>query len=268
VNLHQLKKNIGQRVQLEPIACSLDENGRERREADDWIIQDVSNDTIRISNVRAGHVTLLGKDHIHHFISNPDRSREGPKYGFLVLNVQIFLQGDRLWLRPTSRPGEAVSPQPATDKTRPDPSYTLIHRNPSPKPKENYPSYLGVSSLTAEEPRSFLPDASPTTILKALRQLPALSRRRVAEDTYRGRWAQWQGVIDSIREGDECYVVIVTTDDRELVSLTFPRSWHTEIEDLNETDRISFEGQVLTVTDLGVELVRPIIREHLRELSA
>ena len=105
----QIKKNVGYRVQLVPQACRLDEKGNELPAIDDdWIIQEVFKGGVRISNVRTQHHTILGLDHIHHFTSNPDRSQGGIKYGFLTLNVQIFLQGNNLSVRPSGRPGEAV----------------------------------------------------------------------------------------------------------------------------------------------------------------
>ncbi len=115
MNWEQLKKCVGFRVQLEPVACRLDECSRELpAENDDWIVQDVSSAGVRISNVRTGHATTLGPDHIHHFTSNPDRSVGGLQYGFFILHVQVFLQGNQLWVRPNPRPGEAVKP-PAVD---------------------------------------------------------------------------------------------------------------------------------------------------------
>lgn len=112
MNWEQMKKNVGCRVQLVPIACHLDENSRELPQIDDdWIIEEVSAAGVRISSNSCGHVTTLGKDHIHHFTSNPDRSRTGIPHGFLTLNVQVFLQGNRLWVRPSARPGEPVRPQ-------------------------------------------------------------------------------------------------------------------------------------------------------------
>ena len=112
MNWEQMKKNVGCRVQLEPKACRLDEDGRELQPVDDdWIIDEVSTAGVRVSNIRTGHVTTLGKDHVHHFTSNPDRSQIGTSYGFLTLNVQVFLQGNKLWVRPNARPGEPVKPQ-------------------------------------------------------------------------------------------------------------------------------------------------------------
>ncbi len=106
-----MKKNVGSRVQLVPTACRLDEHGRKLPTKDDeWIINDVSNDGVRISNTRTSHTTTLGKDHIHHYTSNPDGSQPGIRRGFLTLNVQLFMQGRNLQLRPNARPGQVVEP--------------------------------------------------------------------------------------------------------------------------------------------------------------
>ncbi len=114
MNWDQMKKNVGCRVQLIPVACPLDDNGRDLPQIDDdWIITEVSAAGVQISNIRTSHFTTLGKDHVHHFTSNPDRSQAGIPHGFLTLNVQVFLQGDNLSIRPNARPGEPVSPQPA-----------------------------------------------------------------------------------------------------------------------------------------------------------
>ena len=103
MNVAQLKKNINQRVQLRPIARRFDEDGRELEQIDDdWIIQEVSDDGVKVSNLRTSHFTTLGRDHIHHFTSNPDRSVSGIKHGFLILNVQVLLRGSALSIEPTA----------------------------------------------------------------------------------------------------------------------------------------------------------------------
>ena len=59
----QIVKNVGYRVQLEPPACSLDEFGGEiERREDDWIIEAVPEEWLRIKNVATDHVTTLGYD--------------------------------------------------------------------------------------------------------------------------------------------------------------------------------------------------------------
>ena len=116
MNLDLLKKNIGFRVQLEPPAIRLDKIGRELPgQNTDWFIQSVTDTEVRIDTAEIrGLTTQLGKDHIHHFTSNPSRSVVGQlQYGFLSLHVQLFIQNDRITYRPCSRPGERVAPLPA-----------------------------------------------------------------------------------------------------------------------------------------------------------
>lgn len=109
MNLEQLKRNVGYRVQLIPTACRLDENNRELPNIDDdWIVDRVAETGVQITNPRTNHSITLGKDHIHHFTTNPERSRGNIKHGFLTLNVQVFLQSTRCWVRPNARPGEQV----------------------------------------------------------------------------------------------------------------------------------------------------------------
>jgi hypothetical protein len=127
MNWAQFKKNVGIAVQLEPIACRLDKAGREMpEENDDWMVQAISPDgVVSLQNVRSRHIAELGGDHIYDFRSNPARSKGGRTHGFLVLKVQVFLQGDRLWLRPNARPGERVNPH-HTPHTRPEPSEAIL----------------------------------------------------------------------------------------------------------------------------------------------
>jgi hypothetical protein len=63
---------------------------------DDWILR-VTDDDLSITHPGTGHGTVLGYDHIHHFVSDPAR---GPEYGFLMLTVQIHMAGDKIWIEP------------------------------------------------------------------------------------------------------------------------------------------------------------------------
>ncbi len=106
-----MKKNVHARVQLMPTSHRLDEHGRRLPAIDDdWLIEEVTADGVRIKNVRTGHTTTLGKDHIYDWRSNPDRSQAGVKCGFLVLKVQIYLKPKGLSITPNARPGETVEP--------------------------------------------------------------------------------------------------------------------------------------------------------------
>lgn len=259
MNLVQLKKNVNERVQLRPIARRFDKHERElQQEDDDWIIQEVSDEGIRISNIRTGHTTVLGRDHIHHYTSNPDRSQTGVKHGFLTLNVQILLKGATLKIEPTAGPGTPLTTLPVVPTKR------------SVQPRANYPAFLGVSNLPSGEPRIFLREDSAEALMQTLVQIPPLSRRAVAEEAYWGRWVRWSGIVGSIREGDDCYGVTVQSDihGRYFLTLTFPTSWRADLEVLREGDQIYFEAQILRVHELGIELVNPLVIEHFRAHSA
>jgi hypothetical protein len=112
VKYEQMKKNVGCWVQLVPSACRLDEQGRKLPSIDDdWIIFRVSEEGVEIQNTRTGHTPTLGYDHIHNFTSNPNHSQPaGVRYGFLTLNVQLFLHRNKVVIRPNARPGEPVEP--------------------------------------------------------------------------------------------------------------------------------------------------------------
>jgi hypothetical protein len=112
MNWNRFLKNAGMRVQIEPPACRLDSNSHVLPEChDDWLIEQfLEGEVAQLQNLSTGHVIKLGKDHIYDFRSNPARSENGIPYGFLVLKVQVFLQGAEAWVRPNGRPGERVPP--------------------------------------------------------------------------------------------------------------------------------------------------------------
>lgn len=118
MNLEQLKKNVGQRVRLRPIARRFDEHGRELEAKDDvWIVQAVTDIGISLSNERTGHQPTLGRDHVYSYASDPGRTRAELKHGFLTLHVQLFLRGFLAEIEPTPRPGEQALTVPTSMST-------------------------------------------------------------------------------------------------------------------------------------------------------
>jgi hypothetical protein len=110
MNFDKLKRNVGYQVKLKPSACHLSPTGDLLLAQDeDWIIVAVTADYIETETL-AGCRYRLGKDHVHHFTSDPHRSTELTKHGFLTLNVQLFIQGIEVWATPNSQPGAAVAP--------------------------------------------------------------------------------------------------------------------------------------------------------------
>lgn len=112
MNKEMLKKNVGAHVLLVPAACRLDQHGFEVKasvEDDWWLIESVTDEGVRISDPRTGHVRVLGYDHVYNFTS--DQPQGGARRGFLTLKVQIFIQGNEVRILPNARPGEAVAPK-------------------------------------------------------------------------------------------------------------------------------------------------------------
>ena len=140
MNKSQMKKNAWSHVRLRPVAKRF--NGADGPQLppvdDDWMITSVGDNGVSISNNHTGHGTMLGWDQIHHWSTDPDR---GGRNGFLTLNTQINIGGNRLWCEPTFRPGEAL-PDPFAEvrgwKRENDPLYVeSLYRPPlqaSPPP--------------------------------------------------------------------------------------------------------------------------------------
>ena len=116
MNKEQIRKSVGHLVRLIPIAHRLDARGHPLPQIDDeWLIESVTDQGVRLFLSRTGHGRTLGYDNIHHY--NTDRSHAGVTYGFLTLNVQLSIQGNDVHLRPT-RPGESVPPLIPPDPIR------------------------------------------------------------------------------------------------------------------------------------------------------
>ena len=102
MNKDKLKKNLYAHVKLRPVARRFNNSVELVQIDDDWIIEEVSDVGVKITNISTGHTTRLGYDHIHHYDSNPDKEFDGLKHGFLSLNVQIFFDESKLWIEPIS----------------------------------------------------------------------------------------------------------------------------------------------------------------------
>lgn len=97
MNKDQLIKNVGILVRLRPISRSRGPLGDDLAGMDDeWLIQKVEEQGVSLSNIRTGHLALLGFDHIHSYISNPMDNAGGRKHGFLQLRVRMCLHGKQL----------------------------------------------------------------------------------------------------------------------------------------------------------------------------
>ena len=112
----QLKKIIGFKVRLVPIANRLDDHGLPLTKIDDhWIVRDVTDEGIDLHVPRTGHCRILGFDNVHQF--NTDQIDGGVAYGILVLNVQLTISRNEVSFTIT-RPGESVVPTIPPDPIR------------------------------------------------------------------------------------------------------------------------------------------------------
>jgi hypothetical protein len=156
VNLEQLKKNVGWRVQLQPPAIYLDARGRELPCRDeDWIIRTVTATEVRLDEAtELGLTTALGADIVHRFDTNRSRTlAAGPQYGFLVLGQQMTIQQDKITYRPCPRPGERVPPLPVPIvERRVELNYPVVsHIQPKLEASGYLVNWVGASRLPALE---------------------------------------------------------------------------------------------------------------------
>ena len=104
MNKAKLAANLYGRVRLRQIAGRMTPEGQWLPPIDDeWIIIEVGEQALRISNNRTGHAPLLGFDHVHHYVTDPARDWDGLKHGFLELDVQLTLSGCNVFTEPLRR---------------------------------------------------------------------------------------------------------------------------------------------------------------------
>lgn len=116
MNRSKIVGNVGSHVEPQLAACFLDAKGNALPDvSDDWLITDANEDRLKIKNVRTGYETVLAKDHIRHYTSNPHRIANGQEHGFLTLLIQLYIQNDRVTIKPCLRPGERLAPPPVPE---------------------------------------------------------------------------------------------------------------------------------------------------------
>ena len=110
VTKNKLAKCIHHRVRLRPPARRFRGVTELRIMDDDWLVQEVEDDEIRIRNIRTDHVAVLRYAQINEYVADPKREFDGLRHGFLELKVQIFLRGPDLAIEP--RPSSTKTPAP------------------------------------------------------------------------------------------------------------------------------------------------------------
>lgn len=92
MNIDQFRKNLGMRVKIRPVALSRMPDARCYQVDDDWFIEQIDpvKKTVKLRNIATDHSRELGADNIREF-RTPN---------FLLLRVQIILEGDHMHLEP------------------------------------------------------------------------------------------------------------------------------------------------------------------------
>jgi hypothetical protein len=110
MNFEQLKRNKGYVIKLVPPACHIDPSGDPLPALnEDWTIDEITAEHVEIS-ATSGHRHRLAKDHVRNFTTDAHSSTDSVRRGFLTLHVQIFVEGEEVWVLPNERPGAAVIP--------------------------------------------------------------------------------------------------------------------------------------------------------------
>lgn len=100
MNKKMLRKSVHHLVRLWPVARRFNDFDELPRIDDDWIVRQVNDIGVEISNLRNDHSLILGFDHIREYISDPNREYGDPKFGILELSIQLFLRGNMVNIAP------------------------------------------------------------------------------------------------------------------------------------------------------------------------
>ena len=116
----KLAKCIHHRVRLRPPARRFRGVTEPRIMDDDWLLQEVEDNEVRIRNIRTDHVAVLGFNQITDYVADPKREFDGLRHGFLELRVQVFLRGPELVIepRPSAAKPAAKPKKPAKPRKR------------------------------------------------------------------------------------------------------------------------------------------------------
>ena len=104
-----LKNHSDHFVRIRPALQRYDNAARlEMTLEDSWWLTEVTSKGVKLQNQATGHTRVLGLDHIHHYLEDPDSARTGGPQGILVLNVQLLLFNRELLIEPVAPPGAAL----------------------------------------------------------------------------------------------------------------------------------------------------------------
>jgi hypothetical protein len=116
--------------------------------------------------------------------------------------------------------------------------------------------FFTVNTKIEDQEKVFLREKSPGELINYLTNLPPLQREIVIEDSYIGRWVQWDGKVSSITTLPSKNININVSKDGEgaSASLLFSTSWREKIENLRIDDLIIYSGRIDSVINNHIKI--------------
>lgn len=100
MNKDQIKKTVGTRVRIRPVAKRHDGTNELPPVDYDWLVLRIEDEVVVLSNLSTVHMARIGLDQIHSYMSDPIRDTGDVKHGFLQLRVQLCLRGNAIDTEP------------------------------------------------------------------------------------------------------------------------------------------------------------------------
>lgn len=104
-----IKKRSDQWVRIRPALQIYDHSAVLQETVEDaWLISDITDTSLKVTSRDTELSKVVGLDHIHHYMEDPEGHRSLETVGTLVMNVQLLLYQGSLHTEPVAPPGSAL----------------------------------------------------------------------------------------------------------------------------------------------------------------
>jgi len=104
-----IKKRGEQWVKIRPALQVYNDSGVLTDTVEDaWFLTEITEDSVRLQSRDTQHSKVIGLDHIHNYMEDPEGQRTMGTTGTLVMNVQLLLHEGALLAEPVAPPGNAL----------------------------------------------------------------------------------------------------------------------------------------------------------------
>lgn len=90
-----LQKILGKKVRIRPAPYERALNGL-KRVSELWFVENVTENSLEISNQATGHSKQIGFDHVKEFMTDP----QFESYGILILKSQVIIDDKTVYIEP------------------------------------------------------------------------------------------------------------------------------------------------------------------------